>query len=156
METNVTENLKFPGWAQRLGTGSIANRVREQFNIYPQFWLQSIRRKTVTISLDRYNDKVSEYFWSIRVDPNKVRNFILNNSDQYTDLIINFNRWGHKHTINWYDDQRLTPLNLNGITVRSLTINQNGMKTNRGDSRGGLGAYEAFTNINTNVQTNYN
>ena len=156
METNVTENLKFPGLAQRLGTGSIANRVREQFNIYPQFWLQSIRRKTVTISLDKYNDNVSEYFRSIHVDPNKVRNFILNNSDQYTDLIINFNRWDNKHMINWYDDQRLTPLNLNGITVRSLTINQNGMKTHRGNSYGGLGSYEAFTNINTKVQTNYN
>lgn len=156
METSVTENFKFPGWAQRLGTGSIANRVRDQFQIYPSFWLQSIRRKTVIVSLDRYNDKDSEYFWSISVDPNKVKNFILNNADQYTDLIINFNRWGKKHTINWYNDQRLTPLNLNGLTVRSLTINQNGMKTYRGDSYGGLGSHEAFTNISTKVQTNYN
>nr|DAF95637.1 MAG TPA: hypothetical protein [Myoviridae sp. ctCo31] len=30
------------------------------------------------------------------------------------------------------------------------------MKTTRGNSRGGLGSYEAFTNINTKVQTNYN
>lgn len=156
METSVTENFRFPGWAQRLGTGSIANRVRDQFKIYPQFWLQSIRRKTVIISLDRYNDKVYEHFRSIKVDPNKVKNFILNNADQYTDLIINFNRWDRKHMINWYDDSRLNPLNLNGITVRSLTINQNGMKTTRGDSNTGLGAYEAFTNISTNISTNYN
>lgn len=157
METSVTENFKFPGLVQRLGTGSVANIVRDQFKINPSFLLQSIKRKTVSITLNKYNDKWYEYLNTTWVHPEKVREFILNNADQYTDLIINFTGWAHDiaHGIAWYHEKGLMPLDLNGLTVRSLTINQNGMIT-KNNQYVGLGAYGAFSNINAKVGTNYN
>lgn len=154
METNVTENLGFPGWAQQLGSGSIANRVIDQFKIYPSFWLQSIRRKTVTITINRHHDASYRYLSQYIVNPYNIRNFILNNSDRYTDLVINFVyfdksiRWeGYAHPKD--------KMNLNGITVRTMTINQNGMPKTTNVSTG-LGSYELFQNISAIVQTNYN
>lgn len=154
METNVTKKLGFPGWAQQLGAGSIANRVRDQFRIYPQFWLQSIRRKTVTITINRYQDSASRYIRQYVVNPDNIRNFILNNSDRYTDLVINFVHFDN--SIRWgYGGSPKDKMNLNGITVRTMTINQNGMPT-QSHSSTGLGSYELFQNISTIVQTNYN
>ena len=154
METNVTKNLGFPGWAQQLGSGSIANRVRDQFKIYPSFWLQSIRRKTVTITINRHHDVSGSYHNQYIVNPNNIRNFILNNSDRYTDLVINFVYFGKSIRWEGYAHPK-DKMNLNGITVRTMTINQNGMPTSTNVSPG-LGSYELFQNISTIVQTNYN
>ena len=154
METNVTKNLGFPGWAQQLGGGSIANSVRNQFQIYPSFWLQSIRRKTVTITINRYQDSPGKYIRQYFVNPDNIRNFILNNSDRYTDLVINFVHFDNSIRWNGYAGPK-DKMNLNGITVRTMTINQNGMPGQSNNSTG-LGSYELFQNISTIVQTNYN
>lgn len=143
MRTNVENVFNFPGWAQRLGTGSISWRMNSQFRIQPQFWMQQIRIKRVTVTIEQ-NDRQNTFNHTSTIKPDQYRNFILNNCNQYTELVINFSGFTGRDLISWNPHNILEPINLNGIKLKKITFNQNGMTHRKGNSIWGLGAYEAF------------
>lgn len=142
MRTNVENAFNFPGWAQRLGTGSISWRARTEFGISQSFWLQSLRIKRVTITLG--DEDIWNSFGIVRnIRPDPVRNFILSNVDAYTELTVIFTgRFAHNN-LQWNPHNHNEQLSLNGKRMKKLTIIQNGMNQYAGN-KWGRGAYEAF------------
>ena len=153
MRTNVENVFNFPGWASRLGKGSIQWRAQTEFGISQSFWLQSLRIKRVTITLG--DEDIWNSFGGIRnVRPDPIKNFILNNVDHFTELTVVFTGRFANMNISWYNNNHNAPLSLDGKRMKKFTIIQNGMNT-RSNGRHGLGQYEAFQNYDA-VITGFN
>lgn len=103
MRTNV-EWVPYRGWLSgQLGRGWVTGNVRDQTGRNPSYWLQHIGRKTVTIWIDDQDFSSSgQLLTKTRKVTNfhgldNIGNFIRNNCDGNTNLIIHYNMQYHTH-----------------------------------------------------------
>ena len=135
MRTNV-EWVPYKGWLSgQLGRGWVTGNVRDQTARNPSYWLQHIGRKTVTIWIE---DQDFDYLGQLRSRVGQITkfngldnigNFIKNNCDGNTNLIIHYNMQYHnydnekdKYLMSHHDKRRY---NLN-INVNKFIIYKNG------------------------------
>ena len=100
MRTNV-EWIPYKGWLSgQLGAGWVTGNVRDQTARNPQYWLQSIGRKTVTVWIENQDFESSQAGGSVESSTgqitkfnqlNQIGDFIRNNCDRHTNLIIHYN-----------------------------------------------------------------
>lgn len=97
MRTNV-EWVPYKGWLSgQLGRGWVAGNVRDQTGRNPSYWLQHIGRKTVTVWIEdqdfsadgRRISSIGQVTRFYGLD--NIGNFIRNNCDSNTNLIIHYN-----------------------------------------------------------------
>lgn len=142
MKTSIENVFNFPGWASGLGKGSIQFIASRKFGIYGPFLLQQLRIKRVTVTVEK-SDAWNSFNRVRNLRPDQYRNFILNNCDKYTELVINFSGFSsNRDYVSWNPYNRTEPIDISGITLKKITINQNGMPTNNGQACGQHSAFK--------------
>lgn len=132
MRTNV-EWVPYRGWLSgQLGRGWVTGNVRDQTGRNPSYWLQHIGRKTVTVWIEDQDfskdwhrlSSIGQVTGFYGLD--NIGNFIRNNCDSNTNLIIHYNiqykNNKDKFLMNHHDTRRYN-LNMN---VNKFTLYKNG------------------------------